>query len=283
LRAIGDTPRSEAGSKPRMHIEPPHLLFEIGSNSDPSRRRGRVPPPEVVGLPFTVRIVRTEEHLTKAVEIRAETYGRHHPEMAEQLSNPEAADRSPFSLVLLAESKTDANALGTLRIETNTLTSLPVESLLPAASMYTGRTIAFVTRLGVRNGPGAQLVKLTLFKALHRYCLACQIDWLIVTARPPMDRQYLKLGFIDVYDADTLIPVPWSQNIPMRLLALNTISCEREWRATNHPLYKYMFSDYCPDIQIFSSVSGIWGRPRARSASPPSEAILAEIFGVSVV
>jgi hypothetical protein len=230
-----------------------------------------------------VRIVRTEAHLVKAVEIRAQSYGRHHPEVAELLRAPEIADRAAFSLVLLAESKTDGAALGTLRIETNAHGLLPVEQLLPPESPYTSRTIAFVTRLAVKGGVDSSLVKLTLFKALHRYCLACQIDWIVVTARPPMDRQYLRLGFLDVYDENTLVPIAWSSGIPMRLMALNTVSCEREWLRQEHPLYKFMFQDYCPDITIFSSVSGIWARPRDRAASLPSAEKLDEIFGISVV
>jgi hypothetical protein len=232
-----------------------------------------------VNLPFTVSIVRTEEHLTKAVEIRARSYGRHHPEVATQLQEPEGADRSPFSLVLLAESKATNEPFGTLRIETNLQVRLPVESLLPPDGAYTDKSIAFVTRLAVGNQTEASLVKLTLFKALHRYCLACQIDWIIVTARPPMDRQYMRLGFQDVYEHDNLLPISWSGNIPMRIMALETISCERIWREIEHPLYRFMFVDYCPDIKIFESVSGIWSRPRTRDLPPPPTAELDSILG----
>jgi hypothetical protein len=240
--------------------------------------------PDAVQLSFRVRIVRTEEHLSKAVQIRAASYGRHHPEVAALLQSAEEADRAPFALVLLAESKLDGGALGTLRIETNARGPLPIEGLLPAQSQYTGKTIAFVTRLAVRGGgQEATLVKLALFKALHRYCLACQIDWVVVTARPPMDRQYVRLGFVDIYDRETLVPIPWNEQIPMRLMALEVISCEREWRRTGHPLYAFMFVDYTPDIEIFNSVSGIWARPRTRQASLPPNAALEEILGIPLI
>jgi hypothetical protein len=234
-------------------------------------------------LPFTVRIVRTEEHLSKAIEIRALSYGRHFPEVGERFRSPEDADRAAFSLVLLAESKSTGEALGTLRIETNSKGPLAVEGLLPPDSIYSGKTIAFVTRLGVKNGPEASLVKLTLFKALHRYCLACQVDWIVVIARPPMDRQYVKLGFEDVYAPGTLIPIRWAESVRMRLLALETISCEREWRTSRNPLYKFMFVDYCPDIAVFSSVTGIWAQPRSQVAALPAAKDLDAVFGISVV
>jgi hypothetical protein len=230
-----------------------------------------------VSLPFTVNIVRTEEHLKKAVAIRAESYGRHHPEVAELLKSAEPADRSMFSLVLLAESKQDGSALGTLRIETNANGSLPAENLIPPDSPCLGRTLAFVTRLAVAAGKESSLVKLALFKALHRYCLACQIDWILVTARPPMDRQYKRLGFSEAYDAETYVPISWSGNIEMRIMTLDVIACERNWRKIEHPLYQFMFLDYCADIRIFKSVSGIWNTPRTRS-SPPSAAYLDRIL-----
>ena len=248
-----------------------------------ARALSEISPPSAVELGFTVRIVRTEEHLTKAVEIRAQSYGRHFPEVGERFRTPEDADRAPFSLVLLAESKADGEALGTLRIETNSKGPLAVEALLPQDSEYDGKPIAFVTRLGVKNGNEASLVKLTLFKALHRYCLACQIEWLVVIARPPMDRQYVKLGFNDVYEAGTLLPIAWADDVPMRLLALEAISCERIWRENKNPLYKFMFLDYCPDIAVFNSVTGIWAQPRVTRTATPSRRDLEEVFGISVV
>lgn len=242
-----------------------------------------VAPPNALELPFTVRIVRTEEHLTKAVGIRAETYGRHHPDLAEHLKAPEAADRAAFSLVLLAEAKETGEALGTMRIETNTKSPLPIETVLPEQSTYTGRTIAYVTRLGVYRGQFAQLVKLGLFKALHRYCLACQIDWIIVGARAPMDRQYLKLGFTDVHPEGRLAIIASSGTVPARILSLETIHVERLWRESSHPFHGFLFVDFTPDIQIFSSVSGVWGRPRTEPNILPAEKSLDDIFGVTVV
>ena len=233
---------------------------------------------EALNLPFIIRTVRTEEHLTKAVRVRADTYRKHHPELAIQLTEPEADDRAPFSLVLLAESKKDGTAVGTMRIETNAFDTIKIEELLPKFSHFSNRPIAFVTRLGVRNCQDSHLIKIALFKALHRYCLACQIEWMVVAAKPPMDRQYLKLGFSDVYETDTLIPIPWSGNIRTRILALNTIDAEQNWKRSNNPLYDFMINNYGPDIQIFSSVSGIWTRSRIKQADLPSTEILNSVF-----
>jgi hypothetical protein len=170
-----------------------------------------------------------------------------------------------------------------MRIETNSKGPLPIETVLPESSIYTGRTIAYVTRLGVYRGPNAQLVKLGLFKALHRYCLACQIDWIVVGARAPMDRQYLKLGFTDVHRKGQLALISSSGTVPARILALETIDVERLWRETGHPFHRFLFIDFTPDIQVFSSVSGVWSRPRTNPKALPTVNSLEEVFGVTIV
>lgn len=234
-------------------------------------------------LPFVVRIVRTEEHLQRAVAIRVKAYSRHLPGLASALREPEPEDRSRSSLVLLAETKEGGEPIATMRIETNFDRPLGIEEVLKGKPQFAGRTIANVSRLGVASGREGALAKLTLFKALHRYCLATQVEWIVVGAKPPLDRQYERLGFIDVEADGSLRPIPASQGIPVRLLALEVIAAEREWLKGGHPLYKFMCQDFTPDIQIFSSVSGMWATPRRRVVEPPSDALLESVFGVSLV
>ena len=78
-------------------------------------------------LPFTVRVVRSEEALHKAVAIRQAAYARHMPVLAERLRTPEANDHDSGSVVLLAESKMDGSPLGTMRIQTNRFNPLSIE------------------------------------------------------------------------------------------------------------------------------------------------------------
>ncbi len=213
-------------------------------------------------LPFRVRIVRNEEQLSKAVHIRAEAYERHWPNLFQQLQTPEAQDRNPNSLIFLAERKSDGTAVGTMRVDTNLVTPLPVTQNLDLPAQFSSRTIAYVTRLGVKQGSTGSLVKLALFKSLHRYCLAKQLYWMLVGVRPPGDRDYLRLGFEDVLAEGQLVPIISSGGVPVRLMAFEVISAERRWFASSHPLYKFMFNDHHPDIEIFSSVNGMWSQPR---------------------
>lgn len=213
-------------------------------------------------LPFRVRIVRNEEQLSKAVDIRAEAYERHWPSLSLRLQRPEEQDRNPNSLIFLAESKESSSPMGTMRVDTNLVTPLQVARDIELPAAIGRRTMAYVTRLGVKQGSLGSLVKLALFKSLHRYCLAKQLAWLIVGVKPPNDRDYVRLGFTDIFEEGALTPITSSGGVPVRLMSFEVISAERRWYESSHPLYKFMFADYHPDIEVFSSVSGMWSRPR---------------------
>jgi len=213
-------------------------------------------------LPFTIRIARNEDQLAKAVLIRSAAYGRHWPNLTDYLKTPEAQDKDPSSLVLLAESKVNGEALGTMRIDTNLRAKLQIEGDFNFPHKITSNPIAYVTRLGVKQGRIGTLVKLSLFKSLYRYCLANQMSWVLAGVRPPNDRDYIRLGFQDLVDGGTLVPITSSGGIPVRILALDVTSAERSWHASNNPLYTFMFTTFHPDIELFNSVSGMWGQPR---------------------
>jgi hypothetical protein len=218
-------------------------------------------------LPFIVRIARNEQQLQKAIDIRCEAYERHWPNLSGMLRKPETQDRDPNSLVILAESKIDGAALGTLRIDTNLITRLAIEREYPFPEKMVSQPIAYVTRLGVKQGRVGTLVKLCLFKSLYRFCLARQVAWILAGVRPPNDRDYVKMGFSDLNEGGQLVPIGSSGGIPVRLMALDVIGAERAWHAAGNPLYKFMCNVFHPDVEIFSSVVGMWGQPRRQNFS----------------
>lgn len=222
-----------------------------------------------VDLPFTVRIVRNDDQLTRAVRIRVEAYGRHAPEFGATLSEPEQTDKDPDSIVFLAEAKSDGEPLGTIRIQTNFEAPLTIERSVVLPQAYTGRPLAGVSRLAVRAGPRGRMVKLALFKAMHRYCLAKQVEWIVIGARPSLEKDYERLGFVDVFEDRTPRPLLSANGIPHRILAFEIPTAERRWLEGNHPLYLFMFRRFHPDIQIFSSVSSMWKSPRKPRGSDP--------------
>jgi hypothetical protein len=215
----------------------------------PSRMPEERGPATVERLPFTVRVVKQEQELYKAVSIRQRAYGRHIPQLGEMLRAPEPLDRDPDSVVLLAESRLDGEPLGTLRIQTNRSRPLTLESSVELPDWLAGRSLAEATRLGVTEGRIGRVVKTMLFKAFYQYCMAADIDWLVIGARSPLDRMYQALLFQDVFPGQGYIPLKHAGNIPHRVLAFEMDTAEARWRAAKHPLLDLFVSTIHPDIE----------------------------------
>ena len=227
--------------------------------------------PKRADLPFTVRIVRTDEQLARAVQIRAEAYTRHVPTLGEILANPEHVDRDPNAIVFLAEGKRDGEPLGTIRIQTNFSSPIPLETSIDLPEKFIGRPVAGVSRLAVKAGSRGRLVKVALFKALHRYCLAKQVEWILIGARPPLDQTYVDLGFYDMFEDGELRPLATAAGVMHRILCFEVFNAERRWHALSHPLYVFMGQRFHPDIEIFASVSNMWANPRSRQRPSTTE------------
>jgi len=199
-------------------------------------------------LPFTVRIATTEEELRKAVHIRHLAYLRHVPDFAERLREPEQMDLVPGTLVLLAESKLDGSALGTMRIQTNEFEPLRMEQSVTFPDWLQGQHLVEATRLGVSDGHAGRVVKAALLKACFTYCKRSSVDWMVITARKPLDRQYDALMFEDVFASGEYIPMLHVGNIPHRVMAINVHTAESRWEIAGHPLYNFMCQTRHPDI-----------------------------------
>jgi hypothetical protein len=222
---------------------------------------GRIP---VERLPFTVRVVRGEKALYKAVAIRQAAYARHVPAFAEKLKTPEPNDYDQGSMILLAESKMDGSPVGTIRVQSNRYRALGVEQSveLPARLRHTSMVEA--TRLAIAEGRVGRVTKVVLIKALYLYCLKANIDWVIAGARPPLDRQYDAFLMDDLYHGK-LIPLRHSGNIPHRILALDVPGARARWEEAGHPLFDFMCHTHHPDIDLSNADSSSWSRPARRA------------------
>lgn len=208
-----------------------------------------VPKPEE-RLPFTVRVVRNDADLAKAVSIRAAAYGRHMPEFGEKLRQPEVIDGEPGVAVLLAESKLDGSPMGTLRIQNNAHLPLKVEQSVTLHDWLRKRPLAEVSRLGIVGGTIGRLVKIVLIKAAFQYCEQEGIDWAIVAARAPLDRQYDQLMFEDLYPDQGFIPMRHGNNIPHRVLGFEIETGQQRWTEAQHPLLKFFVHTHHTDIDV---------------------------------
>lgn len=220
-------------------------------------------------LPFTVGVAHNEKQLERAVSLRQSAYARHVPEFAAKLKKPEVADSDPGSIVLFAESKLDGSVIGTMRIQTNRYGNLGIEESIELPDWLQGATLAEATRLGVAEGREGRLVKTVLFKAYFLYCQRALVDWMVITARRPLDRQYEALLFKDVFAPGEYIPMHHVGGIAHRVMAFHIPTAEMHWTAANHPLYDFMCRTWHPDIllDVAAVVAPAHFVPMGKSAS----------------
>jgi hypothetical protein len=187
------------------------------------------------------------------VGIRYAAYNRHLPKLAENLIRFEDADLAKDTIVLLAESKLDGSPLGTMRIQTNHYHGLGLEQSVTLPDWLQGRHLAEATRLGVALGQAGKVVKTLLFKVYFEYCVENDIDWMVITARSPLDRQYDALLFQDVFSKREFIPMQHVGNLPHRVMAFEVATARQRWGAASHPLFALMFEMRHPDLVLYES------------------------------
>ena len=163
---------------------------------------------------------------------------------------PESSDSDSGVVVLLAESKLDGSALGTMRIQTNRFSPLYLEKSVVLPDWLKTRRLAEATRLGVAGGQGGRLVTMVLFKAYFQYCQQTGIEWMVIAGRAPIDRQYDRLLFEDVFPGLGYIPLQHASNLPHRILSFHIDTAQERWTQANHPMLDFMCNVHHPDIQV---------------------------------
>lgn len=206
-------------------------------------------------LPFTIKLVRSQQDLDKAVQIRHEAYARHLPEFAQSLLRAERADYEPGVAVLLAESKLDGSPLGTMRIQTNRHRALTLEESVALPLELRDATLAEATRLGVTQASAGRLVKTALFKAFFLYCQMDRVDYMVIAGRAPIDRQYERLMFSDVFPDQGFVPLKHAGDLPHRIMSFEVATAQARWAAAKHPLYQFVFQTRHPDIALAQTPS----------------------------
>ncbi|WP_306397420.1 N-acyl amino acid synthase FeeM domain-containing protein [Telluria beijingensis] len=228
----------------------PAAVFNPSKASRPRTARAPAAGGAIERLPFTVRRVETEADLLKAVRIRHAAYARHVPDFARSLAQPEAADYDADTIVLLAESKLDGTPIGSTRIRTNLYRPLGVEESIVLPDWLQGKRLVEATRLGIDEGRVGRMVKIALVKACFMYCEDNAIDYSVATGRPPVDKQYQQLMFVDVFPEEGLVPLRHVGNIPHRVMAFEIATFQQRWAEARHPMLNFFFNTHHPDIDI---------------------------------
>ena len=218
-------------------------------------------------LPFTLRVVRSQESLDKAVHIRHAAYARHLPEFAQTLKEPEPADFAPGVVLLLAESKLDGSALGTMRLQSNEFKPLALEHSIDLPDWLRTQRLAEATRLAVTADRMGRMVKTVLFKSYFQHCQTTGVDWMLIAGREPIDRMYDSLLFEDVFPGRGYIPLRHAGNLPHRVMSFHIASAQERWARANHPLLDFICTTAHPDIKLGGPLKStdrrqrVWGAP----------------------
>lgn len=201
-------------------------------------------------LNFTIRIVRSEKDILKAVQIRHASYMRHVPHLGRKLSQPEAIDFEDGVAILLAESKLDGRPLGTMRLQTNQFRPLALEESVTLPECFEGMTLVEAARLGVVQEKLGRVVADSLIKACVMHSYNVGADWLVITARSPLDKRYESLLYEDVFPGRGYIPMHHVGDIPHRVMALDLVSLKERSAKIDHPMYGFIFLTNHPDIHV---------------------------------
>jgi hypothetical protein len=151
---------------------------------------------------------------------------------------------------LLAESKLDGTPIGSTRIRTNLYRPLGVEESIVLPDWLQNKRLVEATRLGIDEGRVGRMVKIALVKACFMYCEDNAIDYSVATGRPPVDRQYEQLMFVDVFPEQGPVPLRHVGNIPHRVMAFEIAGFEARWIEARHPMLNFFFNTHHPDIDI---------------------------------
>ena len=200
-------------------------------------------------LGFTLKVVSSHQDLLDACSVRAQAYGHHMPELGLRLTEPDELDYDPSTTVFVCRDKATGLATGTMRIQSSSYGPLLMEGSLTLPIWLSSNTRAEVTRLAVRIGADP-LTRLSMWKASYQFCMANGLHWMVVGARnEALIRNYRRLGFIDVFANDRLMPLAHTGGLPHRILTFDATSAQRRWGEMRHPLYQFVFETAHADLE----------------------------------
>jgi len=202
-------------------------------------------------LPFTIRLVSSQDDLERVCLQRALAYGRHQPDLVTRLtlSKPETEDLREDVLILMAESKETGEVVGALRLQTNLNQPLRFETELDLPERFRNKHLLEAGRMTVRNGPEGRMVLPALVKAAFEISYRVGIDFSLLIGRAPIDRMYHAMQFQDVFDGEKVVTSA-QPGVPVTLFYMDMPQADPRWIAAECPLYGFMAQTLHPDIDI---------------------------------
>jgi len=203
----------------------------------------------VKSLPFVVRLASSERDLFDVVSLRSRTYSRHKAPAAHLVQAPEDQDLRGDGLILVARSKVDGIAVGSVRVQTRIRRPLSVESAMRLPNDVVARNPIELMRGSIINGVAGRMVSASLAKTTFLLCQQFSFSHVIVTCREPVDLMYRAYRFDELLNGK-LIDLPYSPGAQHKVLCLPIDEAAERWRLENRPLYDFMVDTKHPDIQL---------------------------------
>jgi hypothetical protein len=242
--------------------------FDFGTRSNDSQFAGLDEPqpwreaepaprpalPAGEALAFRVAIVETDADLQRVQALREAAYGHHLPKLAAHFGQPDPVDRWPDVTIFFAEDKATRRVVGSARLQCNRHAPLQIERSITLPVHLRGRSLGEITRLTVLAGY-PHPVKVALVKAVRLYCVALQIGGIVCASRPSLMRQYVSLGFEDLYGDERLVPMAHGSNLEHRVRYRDTVGSEGRNGARQQPGDDFFFRSYHPDIVVFDGLA----------------------------
>jgi hypothetical protein len=199
-------------------------------------------------LPFWIAKAETDHEFQLAAKARQLAYGKHLPELGDQLSRPDEDDRSDEFAVLLAYAKLDGSCIGTVRIQISQQQPLALERSFSLPTALRRGRIAEISRLAIPARSNGLALRLMLIKAAYWYCRSNFVDRAFLCVRHPVDRQYRRFDLEDVLPSIEFIPMAHIGMIPHRIFWFDVCDIEARWLMNANPLHALYISTSHPDL-----------------------------------
>ena len=233
-------------------------------------------------LPVTIRVAFTDADLRKVLAVRAAAAGK--PSTV-ATNTPDTWDLRSNATLLLAESRIDGDALGSLRILASERGRLMIEDRIALPASLKAVSVAEASSLAVKAGRDATLVRLMLWKAFHRYCLAAQVDTMLIAVRESALRQYEWLGFHDPQPVPVRFSPDGTGAATHRLLTLGVFEAHERSLQGGHPLHDFFFVEHHPEIDLLAPIGSrrAGQRPAGAAVLPDHASIAAQLQQLAIV
>jgi len=212
-----------------------------------------------------VRLASSERDLLDVVSLRSQTYSRHNAPAARLVRSPEDQDLRGDGVILVARSKLDGTAVGSVRVQTRVRRPLMVEGAMQLPDEVLAGEPIELMRGSITNGAAGRMVSATFAKATFLLCHQFSFSHVIVTCREPVDLMYRAYHFDELLEG-ALIDLPYSPGARHKVLCLPMDKALDRWRVYNPALFDFMMNVEHPDIQVdYQQVQQQLARAKAES------------------